>query len=86
MKYKKLALGGTFDRLHRGYEKILETAFSLAEYVYIGLVSSEELLKNKELREKIEPYETREKNLRTYLQSYGCQKEHVYFLCTIDME
>lgn len=78
-KYRNVALGGTFDKLHKGHEKLLETAFTLAENVYIGLVKSEELLQNKELRERIDTYELREENLLTHLKTkswYG--RAHVF--------
>jgi pantetheine-phosphate adenylyltransferase len=69
VKYKRIAVGGTFDKLHKGHKRLFEEAFTLGEEVYIGLVRSEELLKDKELREKIDPYEVREKMLQKYLKS-----------------
>jgi phosphopantetheine adenylyltransferase len=53
---------------------LLEEAFTLGEKVYIGLVNSEELLKDKELRERIDPYEVREKRLVEYLKSRNWYK------------
>ena len=38
-KYKKIAVGGTFDRFHQGHVKLLETAFELGEEVVIGVTS-----------------------------------------------
>lgn len=40
MVYKKIAVGGTFDKFHDGHKKLLETAFELGEYVEIGVTSN----------------------------------------------
>ena len=40
MLYKKIAVGGTFDKFHDGHKKLLETAFELGEYVEIGVTSN----------------------------------------------
>lgn len=71
MLYKKVVIGGTFDRLHKGHEFFLEKAFTLGKSVIVGLVKSESMLKNKELYEKIEDYETRKKNLENFLRKKG---------------
>ncbi len=38
-KYKSIALGGTFDQIHKGHAALLERAFSTGETVVIGLTS-----------------------------------------------
>lgn len=40
-KYKKIAVGGTFDRFHEGHLKLLSKAFQLSEMVLIGVTSDE---------------------------------------------
>jgi pantetheine-phosphate adenylyltransferase len=40
-KFKKVAVGGTFDELHRGHRVLLTTAFEIGERVAIGLCSDE---------------------------------------------
>ncbi|MEQ9714396.1 MAG: phosphopantetheine adenylyltransferase [Candidatus Asgardarchaeia archaeon] len=37
--FKKVALGGTFDSFHIGHEKLLDSAFSIADKVLIGVTS-----------------------------------------------
>lgn len=38
-RYRRVVLGGTFDRLHAGHEALLATAFRLGRTVAIGLTS-----------------------------------------------
>jgi len=47
---------------------LLKIALSISEFVEIGL-TSQDLLKNKQNFSKLEDYETREENLKTYISS-----------------
>jgi len=40
-KYKKVAVGGTFDDLHLGHKALLSTAFKIGESVVIGVTSDD---------------------------------------------
>jgi len=40
-KFRKVAVGGTFDELHRGHKVLLEKAFEVGEQVVVGLSSDE---------------------------------------------
>ncbi|MFI5421053.1 MAG: adenylyltransferase/cytidyltransferase family protein, partial [Nitrososphaerales archaeon] len=37
--YRCIALGGTFDHIHKGHVELLDRAFETAESVFIGLTS-----------------------------------------------
>ncbi|NMB56971.1 pantetheine-phosphate adenylyltransferase [Candidatus Beckwithbacteria bacterium] len=65
--FKLAALGGTFDRFHKGHENLLDLAFTCAASVYIG-ITDDYLNQNKELSQIIETYELRENNIREYLK------------------
>jgi pantetheine-phosphate adenylyltransferase len=66
-KYKKLALGGTFDRFHKGHESFIYNAFLISEKVLIGITSDTYLLKNKE-KDFFEKFEIRKKSLISFLK------------------
>ncbi len=38
-KYKKVAVGGTFDKFHDGHKKLLSTAFEIGDCIEIGVTS-----------------------------------------------
>ena len=38
-KYKKVAVGGTFDKFHDGHKKLLSTAFEIGDCIEIGVNS-----------------------------------------------
>jgi pantetheine-phosphate adenylyltransferase len=40
-KYRKVALGGTFDKFHEGHRKLIEKAFEIGQEVLIGVTSDE---------------------------------------------
>ena len=61
-------MGGTFDHLHEGHKFLLKTALSLSDYIEIGL-TTQNLLENKQFTSKLEDYETRKENLKTYIKS-----------------
>ncbi len=63
-----MGLGGTFDHFHEGHKFLLKTALSISELTEIGL-TSQDLLKNKQYSSKLEDYETRKENLKSYISS-----------------
>ena len=40
-KYKKVAVGGTFDKFHDGHKKLLSTAFEIGDHIEIDVTSNE---------------------------------------------
>ena len=69
-KYRTLAVGGTFDKLHKGHEKLIDKAFELGELVLIGL-TTDKMLKSHSKLFSITPYSTRKKELIKYLKNEG---------------
>jgi pantetheine-phosphate adenylyltransferase len=82
-RYRRVATGGTFDRLHRGHASLLEKSFEVGDEVVIGVTSDEfarRMGKNPEHR-----YEERVKNLEELLRRrfpgrrYTIAELHDYF-------
>ena len=69
-KYRKVAVGGTFDRLHRGHRALLERAFEVGEEVLIG-VTSDQMVEGKELAHLVAAFKERERALKRYLEEKG---------------
>ncbi|MBS7605274.1 MAG: phosphopantetheine adenylyltransferase [Candidatus Bathyarchaeia archaeon] len=67
---KIVAVGGTFDELHKGHKTLLETAFKIGETVWIGL-STDEFAKTLRKNHEIAPYKDRLRNLTRFLESLG---------------
>lgn len=65
-KYKHSILGGTFDRVHKGHEFFISSAFKNSERVTIGLATNK-LSSNKPLSYSIQDYEMRIAELTSYL-------------------
>ncbi|MBS7657888.1 MAG: pantetheine-phosphate adenylyltransferase [Candidatus Bathyarchaeia archaeon] len=71
MKKRKLvAVGGTFDKLHKGHKKLLEFSFEIGEKVLIGL-SSDELVEKLQKPHEVASYEERKRNLISFLNEKG---------------
>lgn len=69
-KYHKVGLGGTFDRLHSGHKKLLDYAFSVSEFVSIG-VTTNDFASEKQLSEIITSFNQRKNLLEQYLNNKG---------------
>lgn len=68
MKYGHLALGGTFDLMHKGHEAFLQKAFESADKVTIGLTSDSMAAKKGRL---FENFKTRQVSVVKFLNKMG---------------
>jgi len=66
LKFKKIALGGTFDILHKGHKTLLEKAFEMGEFVIIGLTT--DIFANKLKGRKITPYVLRKEKITNFIK------------------
>lgn len=64
-RYRTVATGGTFDRLHRGHEALLSKSFEVGERVVIGVTSDAFALR--EGKKPVQRYPERVRHLRRYL-------------------
>ena len=66
-KFRKAAVGGTFDELHKGHRRLLVKAFEIGENVLIGLCT-DEFVKKMGKPHVTAPYEARLKELQAFLK------------------
>ena len=66
-KFRKVAVGGTFDELHKGHRRLLVKAFEVGEKVLIGLCT-DEFVKKMGKPHVTAPYEARLKELQAFLK------------------
>ncbi|MDO5825033.1 MAG: phosphopantetheine adenylyltransferase [Methanosphaera sp.] len=71
-RYNKVAVGGTFDKFHKGHETLVRTAFEVADNVLIG-ITSDDFVKGK--KHDIEPCSLRIKRLRKLVEKYDVDYE-----------
>jgi pantetheine-phosphate adenylyltransferase len=69
-KFKKVAVGGTFDELHSGHKALINKAFEVGDKVIIGLSSDEFVLKMGKPHITA-PYNERCEELDGYLKELG---------------
>jgi len=62
-----VAVGGTFDKLHRGHKELLRTAFEVGRKVVIGLTSDEMVARSKG-DPKIDPLPKRREDLERWIK------------------
>ncbi len=65
-----VGLGGSFDHLHAGHERLLQVAFDFGEKVVVGL-ASDALLKNKKFKEKLQSFEERKEAIVAFARRVG---------------
>ncbi|MCW4023481.1 MAG: phosphopantetheine adenylyltransferase [Candidatus Bathyarchaeota archaeon] len=70
MQFKRVAVGGTFDELHRGHKALLTRAFEVGGHVVIGL-TSDTFVSKLHKTHQTSPYNKRLNELMAYLQAQG---------------
>jgi len=69
-KYGVVAMGGTFDVLHRGHRKLLKQAFAVGRKVMIG-ITTDEFARSLHKPHRFDPYLKRKKDLERLLSRWG---------------
>ncbi|MCS7096380.1 MAG: phosphopantetheine adenylyltransferase [Candidatus Bathyarchaeota archaeon] len=69
-KFNVVAVGGTFDELHKGHRKLLMKAFEVGEHVLIGLCT-DEFVKQMNKPHMTASYMERLKELKEFLAKHG---------------
>lgn len=69
-KFNKVAVGGTFDELHRGHKALLDKAFEVGDKVVIGL-SSDNFVSKMGKPHKTASYDERRRELAAFIESSG---------------
>jgi len=70
MRFKVVAVGGTFDEFHKGHRALLSKAFEVSERVLIGL-SVDNLVQKLGKPHKTATYDVRLEELKGYLRKKG---------------
>ena len=68
-QYSRVAVGGTFDRLHNGHRKLLTQACSICNGTLVIGIISDDLLKNKKGAEFISCYEYRLNEVEKFVRT-----------------
>ena len=68
----KVALGGTFDRIHKGHRTIFEKAFAHGDEVLIGVTSDD--MASKARGHSVKPIAMRMENLEEFLKASGYER------------
>jgi len=72
-KFRKVAVGGTFDEFHKGHKVLLIKAFEIGEHVLIGLCT-DEFVEKMGKPHVTAPYEERLKDIEALVVSEETEK------------
>lgn len=66
-KFRKVAVGGTFDEFHKGHRRLLAKAFEIGEIVLVGLCT-DEFVERMGKPHVTAPYDVRLKDLQAFIK------------------
>ena len=69
-RFKLVAVGGTFDVIHKGHRRLLEKAFEIGEHVVIGL-TTDTFVEKMGKKHRVKPYSERRRMLERLLAEMG---------------
>ena len=69
-RHRAVAVGGTFDILHVGHEKLLAKAFEVGEQVFVG-VTGDSLVPKLKKDHPVRKFAIRQRDLRRFLKARG---------------
>lgn len=76
--FKKVALGGTFDKFHLGHEKLIDTAFKIGEFVIIG-ITSDTFAKRLKKTHTIASFQERYEMVNNYIKRKWNERKYEIF-------
>ena len=79
-KYKTIAIGGTFDLIHKGHRALLQRGFDTGEKVIIG-ITSDEFVKGRG-KKPLHNFTERKRTLESYLKETFPNRD--YFVTQLD--
>lgn len=80
--FNLVAVGGTFDRLHKGHKALLRVALSIGRKVVVG-VTSDEMVSKSKADQEVNSFEVRVKRLKTWIEEEKSEDVH-YDITRID--
>ena len=77
-RYRVVAMGGTFDVLHRGHRRLLKQAFTIGRRVMIG-ITSDEFARTLHKPHRFDAYAKGRETLSAYSRGGACCQERKLF-------
>lgn len=81
--FNSVAVGGTFDRLHKGHKELLRMAFKMGHKVIIG-VTSDNMVARSKGDSVISSFEERRRKLEEWIKKEGMHEKAEYEVIMID--
>ena len=71
-KFLYVAIGGTFDKLHRGHRKLIKEALYIGDFIILGLTSDK--MVNAYKKHEVTNFEERKRVLEDFLEKEGAKE------------